>query len=111
MKMAKLTTLITAASLIAVLPEYAAGQEGNVRQIEEILVTARKISEDIQSVPISMTTFSGVDLENQTVKSMIDIHAQIPNLYLQESNQDPQAILLTIRGQKQNDTPPTVDPS
>jgi iron complex outermembrane receptor protein len=79
--------------------------------IEEVVVTARKLSENLQSVPVSIAVLSGADLTNQSVKSLADIQGQIPNLVLQQGVIDPQSLTFAIRGQKQNDIPLNVDPS
>jgi iron complex outermembrane receptor protein len=79
--------------------------------LDEIIVSARKVSEDVQRVPISITALSGDQLKRQSVTELMDIQTTVPNLFLQPSGSDPQALYLSIRGQKQNDTPPTVDPS
>jgi iron complex outermembrane recepter protein len=80
-------------------------------EIGEIVVTARKMAEDIQTVPISMTELSGVDLQRMTVRNVGDIQYQVPNLVLEPSTSDSNSMTIAIRGQKQNDILPTVDPS
>jgi iron complex outermembrane receptor protein len=77
----------------------------------EIVVTARKVAENIQDVPIAITAIGGPALERQSVQSVADIQQQVPNLFLQESASEPQALNLSIRGQRQNDILLTVDPS
>ncbi|MDB5687323.1 MAG: hypothetical protein JWR77_1912, partial [Rhizorhabdus sp.] len=76
-----------------------------------IVVTARRIEENIQTVPISVTALSGATLEKQGARVMGDLQSQVPNLTLQTHPSEPQALAVTIRGQKQNDIVPTVDPS
>lgn len=76
-----------------------------------IVVTARRIEENIQSVPVAVTALSGEALERQGARVVEDLQTQVPNLVLQTHPSEPQALAVTIRGQKQNDIVPTVDPS
>ena len=48
--------------------------------IEEIIVTARKRSESLQDVPISVMAFTGEDLKKKSIKSLEDYARQIPAL-------------------------------
>ena len=48
--------------------------------LEEVLVTAQRHTENIQSVPISMDAISGATLENLGDKKFFDYAASIPNL-------------------------------
>jgi iron complex outermembrane receptor protein len=79
--------------------------------VPEILVTARKFAENIQTVPVSMTQLSGAELERTTVRNVGDIQYQVPNLVLEPSTSDSNSMTIALRGQKQNDILPTVDPS
>jgi iron complex outermembrane recepter protein len=79
--------------------------------VPEILVTARKFAENIQTVPVSITQLSGVELERMTVRNVGDLQYQVPNLVFEPSTSDSNAMTIAIRGQKQNDILPTIDPS
>ncbi len=50
--------------------------------LEEVIVTAQKRSENAQSVPISISTVTASQLEKQKVSNVVDIAAQVPNLYI-----------------------------
>lgn len=76
-----------------------------------IVVTARKIEENIQTVPVAVTAFSGASLAQHSIRSLDDIAQQAPNLYIQRVGIEPQALVIAIRGQYQNDIPLTADPS
>jgi iron complex outermembrane receptor protein len=79
--------------------------------LEEIVVTARKRSENIQTVPISVTAFSGLELQQQSVRTIAEMQSQIPGLYLQQAPDDPQSFTFTMRGRKQSDVNLAVDPA
>ena len=82
-------------ALAAVNP--AAGQEtaqpsaGGSGALEEIVVTARKREERVQSVPIAITAFSNVDIQNQHLTQLRDLSKSVPNLSVSYSSSDPNA--------------------
>ena len=48
--------------------------------IEEIVVTARKRTESLETIPVSVTAFSGDDLHAAQVRDIADIEQMVPNL-------------------------------
>jgi iron complex outermembrane recepter protein len=48
--------------------------------LEEVVVTAQKRSESEQSVPMSMTTFGSVALEQKAINNFFDYATKVPNL-------------------------------
>jgi iron complex outermembrane recepter protein len=79
--------------------------------LEEIVVTARKRSEDLQRTPISITAFTKQDLENHGVVSVSSLASQTPSLSFQSSPYDPVGSYIGMRGQQATDivitqTPP-----
>jgi len=52
-------------------------------QLEEIVVTARKRTENLQDVPLSITAISGVDLERASVYALDDLAEITPGLTYQ----------------------------
>lgn len=49
-------------------------------EIEEVIVTAQKRTENLQEVPIAITAISGEVLREDTISSLHDISEKIPNL-------------------------------
>ena len=63
---------------ITVLAAVFAGSalaQGQVLEIEEILVTAQKRAQSLQDVPISVSAFTGEQIEEAGVKDIRDIAA------------------------------------
>jgi len=77
----------------------------------DIVVTARKVSENLQTVPIAVTAMTGAALVKAGITNVFDIQGKVPNLYLQNSAIDAAGLTIAMRGQKQNDFILTVDPS
>jgi outer membrane receptor protein involved in Fe transport len=48
--------------------------------LEEIVVTAQRRAENLQTVPLSITTFGGVALEQKQIASFFDYATKVPNL-------------------------------
>jgi len=89
------------------------GDSASVRKssagIEEIVVTARKREESIQSSPVSITAFTGEALEKQSIGDLADIGEATPNLlFSQNSSKDNPRIY--IRGVGSDDSLLTIDP-
>lgn len=71
--------------------------------IAEIIVTARKSSENIQSVPVAVTALSADDLESKQVLEVTDLARTAPSLTVSTGGTGPASIIyLAIRGQAQN---------
>lgn len=56
-------------------------------QIEEVVVTAQKRPENIQSVPISISAYSGSFLKDSNINTLQDLGPYTPNLALSQSSQ------------------------
>ncbi len=55
-------------------------------QIEEVVVTAQKRAEDIQTVPIAVTAFTAQDLQTKQIKNYDDLQYNVPNVTYARSN-------------------------
>ena len=55
-------------------------------QIEEVVVTAQKKTEDVQSVPIAVTAFSGQDLKTQQIEQFKDLQFHAPDVQYTAGN-------------------------
>jgi iron complex outermembrane receptor protein len=70
---------------------------------EDIIVTARRRSESLQDVPISISAFSGEALENQGAVDITALQQQTPNLTLQIARGSNSTLIAFIRGVGQQD--------
>ena len=97
----------------AVIAPSAFAQEQEAQGLEEIIVTARKVQEDLQKTPIAITALTGSALEDRQVFSTDVLDQVVPNL--QFANNAPLAgnnssSQVFIRGIGQTDPTSTVDP-
>jgi hypothetical protein len=73
-------------------------------QLEEITVTAQKRAESQQNVPMSITTFGAVALEQKNISDFFDYATKVPNLVRESaanSRDRVQAVVLVIFASQQ----------
>lgn len=79
--------LLASSSLL--ISSTALAQEANVAQetaptsVADIMVTARKRTERLQDVPISVNVTSGEDLASQDIRNLEALSGAVPNLHIQ----------------------------
>src|SRR5690606_19027766 len=78
-------------------------QHAPAAAMEEIVVTARKVEENIQDVPVSVTAVSGEQIDDAVIFDFEDISLVTPGFTTYPSASNETALALTIRGQVQND--------
>jgi len=69
----------------------------------EVVVTARRFSEDLQSVPIAVTALSAATLQTQAVTSLEDLNSFVPNMKIAADRATSSTINVYIRGVGQSD--------
>lgn len=77
-------------------------------QLEEVLVTAQKIEEGLQDVPIAVQTFSSTQIENLTAQDIGDLGVFMPNV---DTNRSPNQPTFKIRGVGTSDFGVGADPA
>jgi iron complex outermembrane recepter protein len=95
MKIIKLLS-VSALALAAVSPVYAqtakpanakpATDESNNDGLQDIVVTAQRQSESLQSVPIAVSAFSAEALEKQQIENASDLQLTLPNVTFTKGN-------------------------
>lgn len=94
----------------AAMAQEAAADDETVGLID-IIVTARKTSENVQDVPVSVTAFSGEQLQAQGAARLEDLANFTPGLTLVGSPANTNAPIFAVRGQAQTDVLATLEPS
>jgi iron complex outermembrane receptor protein len=93
----------------ATAPPAAASPTG--AGLGDIVVTARKRAESQQKVPISITVFTGADLEARSVHRFTDLTQTTAGLVITKQTSDPNSPIVQIRGQKQDTVQVATEPS
>lgn len=103
---------------VAMVVAPATAQESEAEEAEQasrrlgiVTVTARKVEENLQDVPVAVTAFTGGELEAKGIVKVNDLSAFTPGLTIRESSSNPSAPNFSMRGQIQNDVLATLDPS
>lgn len=101
---------VSVAALAAVAAP-AAAQDGPT--IEEVVVTARKVEENLQDTPVAVTAFTAETIQARAMTDVRDITNATPNLIIQTSgvNGSSQTPAVYLRGLGQADTVLTADPA
>ncbi|MET0371523.1 MAG: TonB-dependent receptor [Sphingobium sp.] len=104
-----IVTMTSFAALAASLsvPAYAQDDSG----LGDIIVTARKVSENLQNVPVAVTVQTGDALTQQSAVRIPDIARLTPGITFSSAASTATASSITIRGQVQTDVLATLDPS
>ncbi|MFL0801582.1 MAG: TonB-dependent receptor [Agarilytica sp.] len=85
------------------IPQIASAQE-EVREDEEVLVvSARRRDETLQEVPISLSSFTGDQMEKTGVPDLVALGASVPNTTLKASRATNSTLTAFIRGVGQQD--------
>lgn len=96
------SALAMTTSLAVSMPAFA--------QVDEVIVSAQKRQESVQDVPISITAFSGADLDTRGVTDFTDIAQTVPNFDLPSSNTS-RNVSVRIRGIGSSGTNPGIESS
>ena len=75
-----LVSCAVAAAIAISAPSYAQGNKSDDSVgLEEITITARKVEENLMSVPIAITAFSEKDIESAGIKQLNDVMLRTPS--------------------------------
>lgn len=101
------TTLLSATALVglsltAAPPAFAqtggAQTSQNRGTLEEIVVTAQRREQNLQTTPVSVTAFTAATLENRQITQAVDLQNFVPNLYLNAGVNNKSTLAVNMRG-------------
>jgi iron complex outermembrane receptor protein len=93
--------------------ETAVAEEGAVKRVEEVVVTARRREESLQDTPVAISPFNVETLEARQVEQTQDLERVAPSLQFKPAGQlsgNTAATVVFIRGVGQLDPTAAVDP-
>jgi iron complex outermembrane receptor protein len=71
--------------------------------LEEVVVTAQKREQNLQEVPVSITSYNAIELENKGIRTIIDLEKSSPNTQMRASRATNSTLTAYIRGVGQQD--------
>jgi iron complex outermembrane receptor protein len=99
-----LSALVPAGTAIAAdSAAFSASAGADTGNIQEVVVTARRFSEDLQNVPIAVTALSAATLQTQAVTNLQDLNSFVPNFKIAADRATTSTINVYIRGVGQSD--------
>jgi iron complex outermembrane receptor protein len=87
-----------------------AAQDAPGTALQEVVVTAQRRSENLQNVPISVTSFNAGALSTRQISSTLDLGREVPNLFASNNVGQASANVYYIRGLGQTQSFPTFEP-
>ena len=76
----------------AIAQQAAQATASSATGLEEIVVTARRREERVQSVPLAITAFSQTDLEQNHVQQLRDLAKNVPSFSVSLTSSDPNSL-------------------
>ena len=109
-----LKPMVYGASILALGLTFTAGPAlaAAEQALEEIVVTARKKEENLQDIPVSVTSFSGENIRVRGMANMLDVGSMTPNARFERGTTDVGGAAnatFFLRGIGQLDYAPTMD--
>lgn len=95
----------------AAAPEAAAEKQPQATGVQDIVVTARRVSESVQKVPLAITVLGAEQLTDSSVRGIKDLQGLAPAMSITTGNGGPSTANIAIRGQTQADSLLVTDPS
>ncbi|MFK8019783.1 MAG: TonB-dependent receptor [Pseudomonadales bacterium] len=105
-QLASAVALASSASLYAPLSSAA-----DAMTLEEVIVTARKIDESLQDVPVAVSAFSGKTIDDLVMRDIRETEGFIPNLVIDAVSVSPAGASIYIRGVGTQEVERSFDPA
>ena len=97
-------------ALPAVAAATAADDSGSNSSLDEVVVTAQRREQNLQDVPLAVSSFSAAALEVQQITSTLDVARNVPNFIGSNNVGQGSANVYFIRGLGQTQSFPTFEP-
>ena len=113
-KLPAIRATVSLAALAVATPAFAqsaAADDNSSGAIREIVVTAQKRAESVQSIPIAVTALDEKAMEAATIKDLRDIAGRVPSLVVDSVGAGPSAAAIAIRGISFEDIEKSFDPA
>ena len=100
-----------AGGTVAMMATPAAIAQDNAVMLEEIIVTARKVQESMQDVPVAVTAFTGSAVDDLIMRDVRELEGFIPNFVIDAVSVAPAGASLYVRGVGTQEVERSFDPA
>jgi iron complex outermembrane receptor protein len=100
-----------AADATASVATTTTSDDANAATVQDILVTARRVEENVQKIPLAVTVVTSKALENRGIRQINDLVTALPGVEIGDASDNPSAPAIQIRGQSEPDDLITDDPA
>jgi iron complex outermembrane receptor protein len=73
-------------------------QTSSAGALEEVIVTAQRREQNLQTTPVSVTAFTAAMLETRQITQSVDLQNYVPNLYLNAGVNNKSTLAVSLRG-------------
>src|ERR1700734_1736023 len=94
---------LAAAGTVGAQQAATAANADDTGTLQEVVVTARRFSEDLQNVPIAVSAIGAATLQTQDVTNLEDLNSFVPNFKISPNRATSSTINVYIRGVGQSD--------
>ena len=94
----------------AVAQAPAGGGAGSAGALEEIIVTAQRREQNVQSIPVAVSAFSAADMERRQITETLDLVRVVPNLVGHNNTGPGNSNAYFLRGLGNTESIATFDP-
>lgn len=98
-------------SLALAQTDELGGQDETATDIDRVVVTAQRRAEDIQRVPLTVSSISESDLDQRQITRMDDLQAEIPNIIIEPNTGTSTGAKIFLRGIGADESLFTADPA
>lgn len=86
-----------------------AGADEDARRLGAVTVTAQRVEENLQDVPVAVTALNAEALEDKQVADLLDLQAQVPNINMATNTGTANAARIFLRGVGEDESRGAVD--
>ncbi len=84
-------------------------REPDTRRLSPVTVTAQRVEENLQDVPVAVTALNAEALEDRQVADLLDLQAQVPNINMATNTGTANAARIFLRGVGEDESRGAVD--
>lgn len=106
---ASLAVLLSGASLLPAVAQEADSADADTRRLGAITVTAQRVEENLQDVPVAVTALDAAMLEDKQVGDLLDLQSVVPNINMATNTGTANAARIFLRGVGEDESRGAVD--